>query len=463
MQLGDFFDGLTMDLRDAALEITRVESDSRACEPGTLFFAMPGSVTDGRQHVTDAISRGAVAVVSSTPLPTTVPVIVLPEEAMRPALAHAAAAVEGWPDQGLTLVGITGTNGKTSVATLVASLATELGWPGASVGTLTNVRTTPAPPELWRTLTAVRNALADSGERRVVALEVSSHALDQQRVAGLHFAIAAFTNLSHDHLDYHGDMEHYFAAKAQLFSPAYASKAVIWVDDAYGARLADETSLNVIRVSRNDAADVQLSLTGTTFFWRGRLVLSPLVGEYNVVNLLVAMTIMAELGADLTALCQAVSRLRTVPGRIELVSAKGPIVIVDYAHTPDGLQRLLETTRTLATGRIITVFGCGGERDRAKRPIMGRIASSLSDLVIVTSDNPRHEDPSAIIDEIVADIATANALRCDDRRSAIALALGEAGPSDVVLIAGKGHEATQTIGDDVVAFDDREIARELLR
>jgi len=462
MQLGDFFDGLTMDLRDAALEISRVESDSRACQPGTLFFAMPGSVTDGRQHLADAIARGAIAVVSSTPLTTTVPVIVLPEEAMRPALAHASAAVEGWPDQGLTLVGITGTNGKTSVATLVAALANELGWPGASIGTLTNVRTTPAPPELWRTLTDVRSSLAESGERRVVALEVSSHALDQQRVAGLHFAIAAFTNLSHDHLDYHGDMEHYYLAKAQLFSPVYASRAVIWVDDPYGARLARETPLTVVPVSRTDAADVQLSLTGTTFFWRGRLVLSPLVGEYNVANLLVAMTIMAELGADLTDLCQAVSRLRTVPGRFELVSTKGPTVIVDYAHTPDGLQRLLETTRTLATGRIITVFGCGGERDRAKRPVMGRIASSLSDIVVVTSDNPRHEDPAAIIDEILTGVEGA-AVRCDDRRAAIALALGEAGPTDVVIIAGKGHEATQTIGDEVVAFDDREIARELLR
>ena len=175
------------------------------------------------------------------------------------------------------------------------------------------------------------------------------------------------------------------------------------------------------------------------------------------------MTIMAELGADQTDLCQAVSRLRTVPGRFELVSAKGPVVIVDYAHTPDGLQRLLETTRTLATGRLITVFGCGGERDRAKRPIMGRIASSLSDMVIVTSDNPRHEDPAAIIDEILSGVETSNVLRHDDRRSAIALALSEARTDDVVIIAGKGHEATQTIGDEVVAFDDREIARELLR
>jgi len=463
MQLGDFFDDLTLSLHDAALEITRVASDSRDCQPGTLFFAMPGATTDGRQHVADAIAHGAVAVVSSTPLTVDVPVIVLEEATLRPALAHAAAAVAGWPDQGLTLVGITGTNGKTSVATLVASLATELGWSGASIGTLTNVRTTPAPPELWRTLSEVRTSLAGDTERRVVALEVSSHSLDQQRVVGLHFAIAAFTNLSHDHLDYHGDMETYFAAKAQLFSPAYASKAVIWGDDPYGERLATETSLTVVRVSRADASDVQLSLTGTTFFWRGRLVLSPLVGEYNVSNLLVAMTIMAELGADQTDLCQAVSRLRTVPGRFELVSAKGPVVIVDYAHTPDGLQRLLETTRTLATGRVITVFGCGGERDRAKRPIMGRIASSLSDVVIVTSDNPRHEDPAAIIDEILSGVEATNVLRHDDRRSAIALALSEAGPDDVVIIAGKGHEATQTIGDEVVAFDDREIARELLR
>jgi UDP-N-acetylmuramoyl-L-alanyl-D-glutamate--2,6-diaminopimelate ligase len=463
MQLGDFFDDLTLDLASATLEIVAVESDSRACRPGTLFFALSGASTDGRHHVQDAIARGAVAVVSSGPLNVSVPVIVLPEAALRPALAHASAAVTGWPDRDLVLVGITGTNGKTSVATIVAALARELGWSGASVGTLTNARTTPAPPELWRTLESINSSFDPASEKKVVALEVSSHALDQQRVAGVHFAVAAFTNLSHDHLDYHGDMEAYFAAKSILFSPAYASRAVIWIDDPYGARLAQAASLRVTPVSRTDAVDAQLSLTGTTFFWRSRLVLSPLVGEYNVANLLMALTILSDLGADSTDLCQAVSRLRTVPGRFDIVHHQGPTVIVDYAHTPDGLERLLETVRNLSTGRIVTVFGCGGERDRAKRPVMGRIAAAYSDIAVVTSDNPRHEDPSAIIDEIVAGVTVGEVVRIEDRREAIAYALAHAHPSDVVVIAGKGHETTQKIGDEVLAFDDREIARELLR
>jgi UDP-N-acetylmuramoyl-L-alanyl-D-glutamate--2,6-diaminopimelate ligase len=272
----------------------------------------------------------------------------------------------------------------------------------------------------------------------------------------------AFTNLSHDHLDYHGTMEEYFAAKSLLFTPTYGSRAVIWVDDPYGAQLAASTTIPVTTVARNNAEQLTQSLHGTHFVWRGHAVTTPLIGDYNVDNVLVAMSIVSALGADDAAIAAAMTHVSPVPGRFEVVSSDGPVVIVDYAHTPDGLERLLRAIRQLHTGRIITVVGCGGDRDRAKRPVMGRVGADLSDVCIVTSDNPRHEDPEQIIDEIVAELSPDRYVRVVDRRAAIAQAIGVAQPSDVVLIAGKGHEVTQTIGDLVLPFDDRAVAREML-
>jgi len=462
MQLGELFDDLTFDLATAAIDVVSVEIDSRACTPGALFFAVPGATTSGVAHVAQAVANGAVAVVATEALACDVPVVVVTPQRLRLALGHAAEAVTGWPASDMQLVGVTGTNGKTSVATLIADLSRQLGWHGASIGTLTNARTTPAPPELWRSLAAIR-ASATTPSPSVVALEVSSHALDQERVAGVHFAVAVFTNLSHDHLDYHGTMEAYFAAKAKLFTPEFASRAVIWCDDPYGDQLRGATSLPVTVVRRSDAAVTHASLTGTDFLWRGHQVHSPLIGDYNIDNALLALATMAALGADEAELARAMAHVTPIPGRCELVSSTGPTVVVDYAHTPAGLERLLTTVRTLHEGRIITVFGCGGDRDTTKRADMGRIASTLSDVAVVTSDNPRTEDPAAIIDQVIAGCDPSRVERVIDRRDAIARALDIAGPSDVVVIAGKGHETTQIIGEHVLAFDDRAVARELLK
>jgi UDP-N-acetylmuramoyl-L-alanyl-D-glutamate--2,6-diaminopimelate ligase len=465
MQLGDVLDDFTLDVVTGSIEIDNVEIDSRCCVPGTLFFALPGSAVHGRQFVADAVARGAVAVVASEPLQVNVPVIVVPSTQLRQLVAHASATVVGHPEANVELVGVTGTNGKTSVTTLVGDLARALGWNGANIGTLTNERTTPAPPELFRTLEHLVAGFDEQKRRSVVALEVSSHALNQQRIEGLRFAVAAFTNLSHDHLDYHGSIEDYFAAKATLFTAEHAQRAVIWCDDPYGERLAAGTALPVSPVRRADASDVVTSLLGTTFFWRSHLVNTPLVGDYNVDNALMAMTILGTLGAGDAEIAAAMVHVRNVPGRFELVSSDDVIVIVDYAHTPEGLRRLLGDVRTLApTSRLITVFGCGGDRDRAKRPEMGLVASTLSDLTIVTSDNPRSEPPEAIIDAIMSGVVPGSPVhRVSDRRDAITEALGNARRGDVVVLAGKGHETTQIFGDLVVPFDDRAVALELLK
>jgi UDP-N-acetylmuramoyl-L-alanyl-D-glutamate--2,6-diaminopimelate ligase len=464
MQLGDLLDDFTLGVATSSIEIDYVEIDSRRCRPGTIFFALPGSTVHGATFAADAVGAGAAAVVTSEPLKLDAPVIVVPESQLRALLAHVSASVVGHPEVGVDLVGVTGTNGKTSVTTMVRDIARGLGWNGANIGTLTNERTTPAPPELFRTLRELVDGFDEGLARSVVALEVSSHALDQRRVEGLRFAVAAFTNLSHDHLDYHGSMEEYFTAKSQLFTPEHAQSAVIWCDDPYGERLADATALGVTSVRRSDASDVATSLLGTTFFWRGYLVNTEMVGDYNVDNALVAMTVLGALGARDEDIAKAMSRVHNVPGRFEVVASDGVVVIVDYAHTPEGLRRLLGDVRALAPGaRVLTVFGCGGERDRSKRPEMGRVATTYSDLTIVTSDNPRSEPPDAIIDAIMSGTLAGSAvLRVSDRRVAIAEALAQASRGDVVVIAGKGHETTQITGDVVAEFDDRAVALEML-
>lgn len=465
MQLGDLFDDAPLDIVTASIEIDRVEIDSRLCGPGALFLAVPGSQADGARYVADAVARGAVAVMTGVPMDVGVPVVIVPPSQIRATVAHVSSAIVGHPDRQVELVGVTGTNGKTTVTTLVTQLAQLIGWNSGNIGTLTNQRTTPAPPELFRTIRGIVRGFDRSADRSIVALEVSSHALDQGRVDGVTFAVAGFTNLSHDHLDYHGTMEAYYRAKAQLFTPERARRAVIWVDDPYGARLADEVTIATTRVSRADVTSVTMSLLGSTYFWRGRLVRSPLVGDYNVDNAVMAMTLMSALGADDATVVDALASVRPIPGRFELVHGEDVVVVVDYAHTPAGLSHLLRDVRTLApSSRIITVFGCGGDRDQEKRPAMGAAAAELSDIVVVTSDNPRSEPPDGIIDAIMAGVPTGtSALREVDRRQAIALALGQARSGDVVVVAGKGHETTQIIGDVVMEFDDRVVVRELMK
>ncbi|MGA2294361.1 MAG: UDP-N-acetylmuramoyl-L-alanyl-D-glutamate--2,6-diaminopimelate ligase [Acidimicrobiales bacterium] len=465
MQLGDVLDDFSLDVLTGSIEIDNVEIDSRLCVPGTLFFALDGTATRGARYGADAVRRGAVAVVASEPLDLEVPVVVVPDSQLRPLVAHAAASVTGHPESDVELVGVTGTNGKTTVTVLVGALARALEWNGANIGTLTNERTTPAAPELFRSLRSAVDGFDTEKKRSVVALEVSSHALVQHRIEGLRFAVVAFTNLSHDHLDYHGTMEAYFDAKAQLFTTEHAQCAVIWCDDPYGQQLSASIALGVSEVHRSDATEVTPSLFGTTFFWRNQLINTPLVGDFNVDNALMAMTILSCLGANDADIARAMPQVSNVPGRFEVVSDGDQIVIVDYAHTPDGLRRVLSDVRSLAPGaRIITVFGCGGDRDRTKRPEMGLVASTYSDVAIVTSDNPRSEDPDTIIDAIITGIAPGTTvLRETDRRAAIALAFENARRGDVIVLAGKGHESTQIIGDQVTPFDDRTVALEHLR
>jgi UDP-N-acetylmuramoyl-L-alanyl-D-glutamate--2,6-diaminopimelate ligase len=465
MQLGDILDEVSLDVVTSSLEIERVEIDSRICGPGAAFFAMPGSKHHGASYAREAVALGAECVVGDVPLTLDAPVVVVPASQLPALLSHASATLAGHPESRATLVGVTGTNGKTSVTTILASLARALEWNASSIGTLTNERTTPAPPELYRTLASTVAGFDPERPHSLVALEVSSHALDQHRVDGLRFCVAAFTNLSHDHLDYHETMEKYFQAKASLFTSEFAKRAVIWIDDPYGARLADATSLPVTRVSRSDAHDVVSSLRGSTFFWRDHLVNSPLVGDYNVDNALMAMAIMSALGADDTKIAGSMADVTSVPGRFDVIYGRELTVVVDYAHTAAGLERLLKDVRTLQPqGRLITVVGAGGDRDRAKRPHMGRVATQWSDLTVVTSDNPRSESPDAIIDSVMSGcVPDAQVVRESDRGRAIALAIESAVAGDVVVLAGKGHEATQTTGDLVIPFDDRVVAKELLR
>ncbi len=465
MQLGDILDEVSLDVATSSLEISRVEIDSRRCGPGALFFAMPGTHQHGAAFAREAVALGAECVVGDLRMDLDAPVVVVPSSQLPALLAHASATIAGHPETKTKLVGVTGTNGKTSVTTILASLAHVMGWNAASIGTLTNERTTPAGPELFRTLAQLVSDFEPERRKSVVALEVSSHAIDQRRTEGLLFCVAAFTNLSHDHLDYHGTMEEYFLTKARLFQAEYAKHAVVWVDDPYGERLSELTQLPLTRVSRSDASEVVSSLRGSIFFWRGYLVNSPLVGGYNVDNALMAMAIMSALGAHDAEIAASMRDVASVPGRFDVLYGRGITVIVDYAHTPDGLERLLEDVRTLQPeGRIITVFGAGGDRDRSKRPEMGRAASAASDLSIITSDNPRSEDPDAIIDAVMSGVGPdARVLRESDRRRAIGLAIESASAGDVVVLAGKGHESTQTVGELVIPMDDREIAKELLR
>lgn len=464
MQLGDLLDDLTLDVATASIEISQVDTDSRLCVPGSLFFALRGVGSDGLAYAADAVAHGALGVVASERVGLEVPVVVVPGTQLRALCAHASAAVVGHPEARTKLVAVTGTNGKTTVTTLVGELARELSWNGANVGTLTSERTTPAGPELFRILAGLVDGFDPAVHHSVVALEVSSHAIDQRRTEGIVFTIAAFTNLGHDHLDYHRTMEEYFATKALLFSAEHARRAVIWVDDPYGARLAELAGLPVTRVSRSDAHDTVTSLEGSTFFWRDHLVYSPLLGDYNVDNALVAMAILSELGADDDAIATAMGRVHSVPGRFDIVRGNGVTVVVDYAHTPESLRRLLADVRTMVPdGRIITVFGCGGDRDHTKRPEMGQVASRYADITVVTSDNPRSESPDDIIDSIMSGVLpNATVYRDSDRRRAVAQAVALSVPGDVIVLAGKGHESTQIIGDTVVDFDDRVVARELL-
>jgi UDP-N-acetylmuramoyl-L-alanyl-D-glutamate--2,6-diaminopimelate ligase len=440
------------------VEVTDVVHDSRAVGPGALFCCVPGDHVDGHHFAPEAVAAGAVAVLCERPVETGPAVAQLHVGSVRAAMGPVASACHGDPSRSLQVAGITGTNGKTTTAHLLRSILEADGRPAVTIGTLTGARTTPEATELQARLAQVRR---DGG--RAVAMEVSSHALAQRRVDGTRFAVAVFTNLSVDHLDYHGDLEAYYAAKASLFAAERSEIGVVNLDDEHGRRLQREAPIRTIGYSLVEAEDLRLDGSGSTWRWRGRTLRLPLAGRFNVSNALAAATAAGALRVGLDAVADGLAGSGPVPGRFELVDAGQPFtIVVDYAHTPDGLEQLLTATRELAGGgRVIVVFGCGGDRDRGKRPLMGSVAVAGADLVVLTSDNPRDEDPEAIAAEVRAGIGEGAALEVElDRRRAIALALAAAGPGDVVVLAGKGHETTQTIGALEAPFDDRVVAGE---
>lgn len=440
--------------RDArGVAVVDVEHDSRLVRPGALFACIRGASHDGHDFAGQAVGRGAAALLVQAPVPGPVPSLVVPS--VRAALGPAAAEVHGHPSRRLELVGVTGTDGKTTTVRLLAGILNAVGRPADEMGTLTGARTTPEATEIQRRLA---RSVADG--RRVAVMEVSSHALAQHRVGGCRFRIAAFTNLGRDHLDYHGTVDAYLRAKALLFEPDLSDRAVVWTGSAGGRQLAAAAAVPVTEVGPGDVQVLELKPGSTRFRWRGLPVEIKLGGRFNVHNAVLAAEAAVALGVDPAAAAGALAAAGPAPGRFEIVDAGQDFtVVVDYAHTPDALRAALDAAREITARRLWAVFGAGGERDPDKRPVMGAVAAAAADRAVVTSDNPRGEDPARIISEIVSGMDRLPHLVVTDRRLAIRRALAEAAPGDVIVIAGKGHEATQTVGSETVEFDDRLVAR----
>ncbi len=442
-------------------EVTSLFFDSRKAASGGVFVAVPGDVSDGHDHAAEAVASGAVALVVERPLDIGVPQVVVADS--RAAMPVLAATFYNHPSEQLTVLGVTGTNGKTTIVSMLAAIATAAGHNSRVIGTLTGARTTPEAIDLQRELADAVSSGVD-----VVAMEVSSHALVQRRADNVAFDAVIFTNLTVDHLDYHESMDSYFEAKALLFEPGRSNTAVLWVDDDYGQRLADQLASFegppvAVPVSEAQIAIDSIDVARSSFRWRDQQVDLPMGGRFNVANAVLAAEAAAAVGIDPTAIARGLTGLQPVAGRFEPVECGQDFgVIVDYSHTPDSLRGALQAAKAVASGRVIVVFGAGGDRDHTKRPMMGAVACENADLVVLTSDNPRSERPDEILDQIEAGMAGDSHQREPDRRAAIRVALGEAQAGDVVLVAGKGHEDTQTIGTEVLPFDDRQVARELL-
>jgi UDP-N-acetylmuramoyl-L-alanyl-D-glutamate--2,6-diaminopimelate ligase len=449
---------------DLGIDIASITHDSRRAGPGSLYCCVPGRRADGHDFAPAAVANGAVAVMGERRVAVDVPQVVV--ASTRRAIGPAAAALFDHPARSLHMAGVTGTNGKTTTTHLLRSIFEAHGWRARTVGNLDVDPSAPGPantpeaPELQARLAAAR----DDGVQ-AVAMEVSSHGLADHRVDGIVYQVAVFTNLSQDHLDEHGTMDEYFAAKARLFTPALATAGVVNADDAWGARLAEEASIPTTTFSMADADELEVGMTASEFRWAGLRVHLPLGGTYHVANALAAATAARQLDIPAAVVVEGLAGATPVPGRFEPVDVgQGFTVVVDYAHTPDALAQTLAGARRMAgDGRVVVVFGCGGDRDRAKRPLMGEVATRLADLAVLTSDNPRSEDPAEIIAQVRAGVERAEVLVVEpDRRAAIGVALDAARPGDVVVLAGKGHETTQVVGDRVIAFDDRAVAAELL-
>jgi UDP-N-acetylmuramoyl-L-alanyl-D-glutamate--2,6-diaminopimelate ligase len=460
---------------DLGVEISALAYDSRKAGPGSLFFCVRGEKRDGHEFAAQVVEAGAVALVVERELEVGVPQIVVPSA--RAAMAPLAARFHGDPTAQLRVVGVTGTNGKTTTAFLVREILEAAGLQTGLLGTVKQVvggaeegveRTTPEAIDLQATF----RRMLEAGDR-ACAMEVSSHALALHRADAIRFEVALFTNLTQDHLDFHADMEDYFDAKRLLFA-AGPGTAIVNVDDEFGARLTGEFGCVTFSAEGREAdyvaRDVSFDAGGAGFTVISadgeRQVRTGLPGHFNVANALGAFAVARALGIDAETAVAGLAGAGRVPGRFEPIDeGQGFAVLVDYAHTPDSLENVLRAARRLTAGRLISVFGAGGDRDRDKRPKMGRAGAELSDLTVLTSDNPRSEDPEAIVAEVAAGARGASELEIVvDRRAAIVLALGRAEPGDTVVIAGKGHEQGQEFeGGRKIPFDDREVAREELR
>ena len=477
-------EALTPELAD--LEVAGLDYDSRRVEKGFVFFAFAGSRVDGREFAQDAMAKGALAIASELPEPAGFPGAWIQVEHGRQALAVAANNFYQHPDERIFFTGITGTNGKTTTAYLIETLLRAAGKITGLIGTIEyrlagEVRPSPnTTPESLDILRFVSELEARGGTHLIT--EVSSHALALGRVHGFRFHTAVFTNLTRDHLDFHGTMEEYGAAKRRLFAGRPGPQwAVLNADDPVSKTMEPEVSgARTVWYGLSDKADLRAEnivsgFAGLTFdvIWSGRRarVESPLLGRVNVSNILAALGAGLSYGLDLEAMASSVALCRAVPGRFEPVTFSTTdqgqlfLVAVDYAHTDDALRNAIQTARSLAKGRVITLFGCGGDRDRAKRPLMGMAAAELSDFVVLTSDNPRSEDPLSIMNDAMVGLRRFDTRHVaePDRGKAIQLAIQEAQPGDVVLLAGKGHETYQILKDRTIHFDDRETAREVLR
>jgi UDP-N-acetylmuramoyl-L-alanyl-D-glutamate--2,6-diaminopimelate ligase len=482
VQLHDLLNGLEVleTTGDPNVQVTGITHDSRLATPGAVFACIRGETNDGHEYAPAAVDAGAAALLVERLLPLPVPQARFVD--VRAVLGPFAARCFGDPSAALTCVGVTGTNGKTTATHLLEAIGNAAGSRTGLIGTLgthiagedvPGVLTTPEASDLQALLARMRDA-----EVSLVAMEVSSHALAQHRVDGTHFAVACFTNLSPDHLDFHGSLEAYFEAKARLFDAGRSAAAAVNIDDARGPALARRAAANGLTVKTFGmdvpAADVSAEVveagSATRFVLRaeGRraVIQSSLIGRFNVSNSLAAAATALAAGIPFATVAEGLQAPVRVPGRLERVDAGQPFsVIVDYAHSPDALTRVLGVARALVdNGRVLVVFGAGGDRDREKRPLMGRAVGSAADVAVLTSDNPRSEDPSAIASAVVPGLeATGIKYTVElDRRVAIRQVLDEAGPGDVVVIAGKGHETGQTIGDVTRPFDDRVVVREEL-
>ncbi len=462
--------------------ISGLTMDSRRVVPGSLFFALPGLRTDGAAFIDEAINRGAVAVVTQKPvtLPHSKVTFIQVADA-RATLARVAQRYYRFPDRELEVVGVTGTNGKTTVTHLIKHLLNGdqrvglIGTVSYDLGTRTvpSYKTTPESLDIFGMLAQMR----DAGCRQAV-MEVSSHGIDQQRVRGLHFSAVVFTNLTRDHLDYHKSLDAYFEVKSRLFAGGTGAPprvAVINLDDPHGRQLAEKIPPGVRLVTfgenpaaavRAEAVNLEFKRSTFRFVWPGGAadVESPLIGRYNVSNLLAALATCCALGGDVAALLPKLRSFKSVAGRMERIEEGQPFnVLVDYAHTDDALQNALGMLRAVTPGRLLVVFGCGGNRDRTKRPLMTRAVQALADFAWATADNPRNEPLAQIFADMKQGVTTPGKITfIDERRRAISLALDAARPGDCLLIAGKGHESYQEFADTVIPFDDRQVVRELI-